>query len=133
MWHLRSITDFWHCSTEVRRAAVSPSAIPVSFTHLVYTIPLALSKRQGVNQWFYGSEAIRYAGEEEGILVENLLKLARDGEPVQIDGAPIDPVALLTLFLKRSLGLLSQVTNTERIGALMITCEELDLLSLIHI
>ena len=42
----------------------------------VYTIPLALSKRQGVNQWFYGSEAIRYAGEEEGILVENLLKLA---------------------------------------------------------
>ena len=36
------------------------------------------------------------------------------------------PVALLTLFLKRSLGLLSQVTNTERIGALMITCEELD-------
>ena len=92
----------------------------------VYTIPLALSKRQGVNQWFYGSEAIRYAGEEEGILVENLLKLARDGVPVQIDGAPIDPVALLTLFLKRSLGLLSQVTNTERIGALMITCEELD-------
>ena len=92
----------------------------------VYTIPLALSKRQGVNQWFYGSEAIRYAGEEEGILVENLLKLARDGEPVQIDGAPIDPVALLTLFLKRSLGLLSQVTNTERIRALMITCEELD-------
>ena len=92
----------------------------------VYTIPLALSKRQGVNQWFYGSEAIRYAGEEEGILVENLLKLARDGEPVQIDGAPIDPVALLTLFLKRSLGLLSQVTNAERIGALMITCEELD-------
>lgn len=96
----------------------------------VYTIPLALSKRQGVNQWFYGSEAIRYAGEEEGILVENLLKLARDGEPVQIDGAPIDPVALLTLFLKRSLGLLSQVTNTERIGALMITCEELDHLML---
>lgn len=48
----------------------------------VFTIPLALSKRQGVNQWFYGSEAVRYAQEEEGILVENLLKLARDGEPV---------------------------------------------------
>lgn len=92
----------------------------------VFTIPLALSKRQGVNQWFYGSEAVRYAQEEEGILVENLLKLARDGEPVQIDGTALDPVALLTLFLKRSLGLLSQVTNAEKIGALMITCEELD-------
>ncbi len=91
-----------------------------------YTIPLVLSKRQGVNQWFYGSEALRYAKEEEGILVENLLKLVRDGEPVQIDGTTLDPVALLTLFLKRSLGLLSQVTSTERIGALMFTCEELD-------
>lgn len=91
----------------------------------VYTIPLALSKRQGVNQWFYGSEAIRYAREEEGILVENIVKLALDGEPVQIDGNTLDPVALLTLFIKRSLGLLPQVTNTERIGAMMITCEEL--------
>lgn len=44
----------------------------------------------------------------------------------QIDGTALDPVALLTLFLKRSLGLLSQVTNAEKIGALMITCEELD-------
>ena len=92
----------------------------------VYTIPLALSKRQGVNQWFYGSEAIRYAEEEEGILVENIVKLARDGEPVQIDGTTLDPVALLTLFLKRSLGLLSQMTSAERIGGIMITCEELD-------
>ena len=32
----------------------------------VYTIPLVLSKRQGVNQWFYGSEALRHAEEEEG-------------------------------------------------------------------
>ena len=92
----------------------------------VYTIPLVLSKRQGVNQWFYGSEALRHAEEEEGILVEHLLKLAKDGEPVQIDGTTLDPVALLTLFLKRSLGMLSQMTSTERIGALMITCEELD-------
>ena len=92
----------------------------------VYTIPQALSKRQGVNQWFYGSEAVRYAQEEEGILIENLLKLAKDGEPVQVDGTTLDPVALLTLFMKRSLGLLSQVTGTERIGAMMITCEELD-------
>ena len=49
--------------------------------------------------------------------MEHLLKLAKDGEPVQIDGTTLDPVALLTLFLKRSLGMLSQMTSTERIGA----------------
>ena len=38
-----------------------------------YSIPTVLCKRSGVNQWFYGKEALRYAGEQDGVLVENLL------------------------------------------------------------
>lgn len=91
-----------------------------------YNIPTVLCKRSGVNQWFYGKEALRYGAEQQGILVDNLLALALDGEPVLIDGESLDPVALLTLFFKRSLGMLSQVASPEKIGALMITCEELD-------
>ena len=66
-----------------------------------YNIPTVLCKRNGVNQWFYGREAIRYAGEEQGILVENLLELALDGEPVVIEGESFDPSALLALFFKQ--------------------------------
>ncbi len=91
-----------------------------------YNIPTVLCKRSGVNQWFYGKEAIRYGEEQQGILVENLLELALDGEPVLIDGESFEPVALLALFFKRSLGLLSQVASSDRIEALMITCEVLD-------
>lgn len=91
-----------------------------------YSIPTALCKRAGVNQWFYGKDALRYAQEEQGILVENLLELALDGEPIIIEGENYDPVALLALFFKRSLGLLTQVASSERIGALMITCEMVD-------
>lgn len=92
----------------------------------IYSIPTVLCKRSGVNQWFYGKEAIRYAEESQGILVENLLALALDGEPVIIEGESFEPAALLTLFFKRSLGLLSQVGSPDKIGALMITCEILD-------
>lgn len=92
----------------------------------VYNIPTALCKRFGTNQWLYGREALKAAEQEEGILVENLLEMALDGEPVQIEGETYDPVALLTLFLKRSLGLLSGVGPVERIGALMFTCERMD-------
>ncbi len=92
----------------------------------MYNIPTALCKRPGVNQWFYGREALRNAAEEQGILVENLLELALDGEPVLIEEASYDPVSLLTLFFKRSLGLLAQAGTTEKLGALMITCEQLD-------
>lgn len=91
-----------------------------------YNIPTVLCKRPGVNQWFYGKEALRCAQEDEGILVENILQLALTGEPVQIEGITFDPTALLALFMKRSLGLLSQVSSPERITALMITCEKLD-------
>lgn len=91
-----------------------------------YNIPTVLCKREGVNQWFYGREALRYGAEQQGIQVENLLALALDGEPVLVDGESFDPVALLTLFFKRSLGMLSQVASPDKIEALMITCEVLD-------
>ncbi len=91
-----------------------------------YNIPAVLCKREGVNQWYYGKDALRYAGEHQGILVENLLGQALCGEPVVIEGESFDPVALLALFFKRSLGLLSQAAPTEKIGALMITCEMVD-------
>lgn len=92
----------------------------------VYNIPMVLCKRRGVNQWFYGKEALRNAAEQQGILVENLLDLALDGEPILIEDTSFDPVALLTLFFKRSLGMLSQVGTSEKLGALMITCEQLN-------
>lgn len=91
-----------------------------------YNVPTVLCKRMGVNQWFYGREALRYGAEQQGIQVDNLVNLALDGEPVLIEGESLDPVALLTLFFKRSLGMLSQVASPDKIGALMITCETLD-------
>lgn len=91
-----------------------------------FNIPAVLCKRAGTNQWFYGKEALRYAQENQGILVSNLFGQALDGEPVLIEGESFDPVALLALFFRRSLGLLNPVASLERIGALMITCEMVD-------
>ncbi len=93
-----------------------------------YDIPTLLCKRQGVNQWLYGKEAQRYAQEypEEGILVDGLFDMALSGEEVLIDGQCYNPVALLALFVKRSLGMLSGVAGSSKIAAIMITCQQLD-------
>ena len=91
-----------------------------------FNIPTALCKRSGVNQWFFGKEAFKYAQESQGVLVQNLLSLAVDGEPVTIEGTSFEPIALLTLFFKRSLGMLSQIGAADKISALMITCRQLD-------
>lgn len=93
-----------------------------------YNIPTVLCKKPGVNQWSYGKEALRWADMEAGILVENLFELAVVGEPVLIDGENFDPAALLTLFIKRSLSLLSMEINLSAdLAAIMFTVEKLNL------
>ncbi|MDE6891169.1 MAG: hypothetical protein K2P50_05160 [Lachnospiraceae bacterium] len=90
-----------------------------------YNIPAVLCKRSGVSQWYYGKEALKFAEEEEGIVVEHLLTLAERGEDVLVEGEVFDPVALLTLFIKRSLSLLSMRVPLNQIEAFMFTVEEL--------
>lgn len=91
-----------------------------------YNIPLVLCKRKEVGQWFFGKEALKFADEQEGILVEGLLSLAREGEPVDVGGTEFDPVALLTLFVKRSLSLLGLVASPDHLAGVMFTTDNLD-------
>ncbi len=91
-----------------------------------YHIPTVLCKRKGAGQWLYGKDALKNSKEEEGILVTDLLELARKGEMITIEEEPFDPIALLTLFIKRSLALLNFIVPAENIAALMFTVENLD-------
>ena len=91
-----------------------------------YNIPTMLCKREGVNQWFYGKDAVKNAGEEGMIPVEGLLSLARKGDKIELDGESFDPVALLTLYLKRSMTLMNFIAPIDKIGAIMFTVDVLD-------
>ena len=42
-----------------------------------YNIPVVLCRKKGVNQWLFGREAVKFAG--EGFKVEGLVGLARKG------------------------------------------------------
>lgn len=90
-----------------------------------YNIPTVLCKRSGINQWFYGKEALKNAKAGEGILVENLLTLAERGEEVIVEGESFDPAALLTLFVKRSLALLNMHISLNQIEVVMFTVRNL--------
>lgn len=91
-----------------------------------YNIPTMLCKRAGTNQWLYGKDAVKCAGDEDMIPVDGLLSLARKGEQVELDGESYDPVALLTLFLKRSLTLMNLIAPVDRIDAIMFTVDAPD-------
>lgn len=94
----------------------------------IYDIPTVLCKRAGVNQWLFGKEAVRFVQDnpDEGILVDGLVEKALSGEMVSVDEEEYHPIALLTLFMKRSLGMLSEVASLSQIAAIMVTTYQMD-------
>ncbi len=90
-----------------------------------YNIPTMLCKRKGTNQWYYGKDALKNE-QEGGSPLSGLLSLARKGEEVKVEEELFDPVALLTLFIKRTMTLMNFIAPVEKIDAIMFTVEELD-------
>ena len=91
-----------------------------------YNIPTMLCKRKGVNQWYYGKDAVKYADAEDMFPVDGILMAARKGDEIELDGEVFDPVALLTLFVKRSMALMNFIAPIEKMDAIMFTVDELD-------
>lgn len=92
----------------------------------VYDIPIVLCKRLGVNQWYYGKEALKQAKEGNGILVEGLLEKARKGVEIVVEEEEYNPVLLLSLFVKKSLAVLSTAVSMQKIAGFMFTTDLVD-------
>ncbi len=90
-----------------------------------YLIPTCLFKRHEVNQWYFGKEALRNRG-EDGFFIDNLLKRARTQDEILIGEDSFRPSALIALFIKRTLSMLSMVASTNRINSFMVTVDVLD-------
>lgn len=103
-----------------------PETLSVLAGAELYNIPTVLCKRKDVNQWYYGKEAVRHIDDGNAIPVYDLLSAARDGKPVKVLDSEYDPIALLTLFVKRSLSLLSMELSLDRVEAIMFTTKSLD-------
>lgn len=86
-----------------------------------YCIPLCLFKRSEVNQWFVGADAVRYSQADEGELIWQLWDRALIGEPVTVAGEQFDPISLLTLYVRRTLNILTNIVSKNSIAGIMFT------------
>lgn len=87
----------------------------------IFEIPTVLAKRKGVNQWYYGNEAVRLSSDPGFFPVDSLLSKACEGGNTLVDGNEYDSLSLLTLYIKRSLSVLSFFCSTNDITELRIT------------
>jgi len=106
--------SFWSSADE------APTTVSLTSGSEDYNIPACLFKRSDVNQWYFGKEAINFSEVEQGQLIKNLWEMALIGEQVKVVDSEFDPVALLALFIKRSLSLIKNI-KMEKIAGIMFT------------
>ena len=97
------------------------STVPGTFS---YRIPTALLKRREVNQWFAGKDAVKNK-DFDGYYIDKLVSLAKK-ETVKIGDEDFKPSALIALFMKRTLSLVSFSFPANKIVSFMVTVENLD-------
>lgn len=86
-----------------------------------FNIPLCLFKRNALNQWFLGREAFAAKEQEEGHFLDNLFMQALQQEETVIGKEVFETVALLALFIKRSLYLPGKECRLEKVAGIMFT------------
>lgn len=94
-----------------------------------YNIPTVLCRRHGADAagaWSIGTEALKDVSDKKGILVEDLVLLAKNNVSVKMEEEDIAADALLAVFIKKTLAFLSIHVRTEDIEAVAFTMRDMN-------
>lgn len=91
----------------------------------VYQIPMLLTKKKGIGQWFIGEEAGRLAISQGEEGVTRLLSCAMKQEKIFVDGERYPASELLCLYIKKLLLLAGSLGRNRKPDRLVICLEKL--------
>ncbi|MDR0964475.1 MAG: DUF5716 family protein [Clostridium sp.] len=120
-----SYSQISYCFLPTAQSESEPETLPGAIGSDRFLIPTVLCKMPGENRWTFGQDALRCAG-DGGILVDHLFESSLAGESTEIEDTPYDSIALLSLFVKRSLSLLQFAIPAVKISAILFTVRRLN-------
>lgn len=102
-----------------------------------YNIPTVLCRRTLEDEmknstqtvrglWAMGKEALQLYEQKQGVLVEDLLLLAKNGVKVQVGEEEFEAEELLEVFLRKCFGLISSYTRVEDVICIMFTLKDMN-------
>ena len=102
-----------------------------------YNIPTVLCRRTLEDEmknstqtvrglWAMGKEALQLYEQKHGVLVEDLLLLAKNGVKVQVGEEEFEAEELLEVFLRKCFGLISSYTRVEDVICIMFTLKDMN-------
>ena len=121
------ITDRYALVSFYKPNMEEPETISTVMGSEVFQIPLFLSKRRGMGQWFIGQEAKKQvqAGNSDG--VDMLLSRALHRDNVILDATEYPATELLLIFLRKILTLPGGYFGSSKFEKLVITVPVLDM------
>lgn len=111
-----------------------PDTVSLVMGEEQYNIPTLLCKKydaEGETAWLIGKEALKAAKEGQGVLVEDLLLLAKNNVSVKVgtDSLSEEELSaeyLLRIFVKKALAILSAYIVSEDIAAVAFTMKDIN-------
>lgn len=103
-----------------------PATVSMVAGSEVFLIPVQITKKKGIGQWFIGAEAERAAQEQQATVVDSLFSRAMNQEELLIDGERYFAEELLVLFLKKLFGYAGSLQGTKGPETVAISVEKLD-------
>jgi hypothetical protein len=101
-----------------------PETISLVVGEEQYNIPTVLrciKDSEGKAAWQAGRDAVKNSGEAQGILVDNLLKAARNNGSIKVGEEEFSPEFLLEIYIKKIMGILTGYVGTDDIAAISFT------------
>lgn len=89
-------------------------------------IPFVLAKRKGIEQWYYGEEAVKKVELQEALEVEQLYEKAVRKETLSLEDREYQAELLFQMYVKKTLGLLISYVPLEKISHCTFCVEQLE-------
>ncbi|MDE6052514.1 MAG: hypothetical protein K2G55_01850 [Lachnospiraceae bacterium] len=104
-----------------------PDTVSLVMGEEQYNIPTLLCRKndvEGESAWLIGKEALKAAKEGQGVLVEDLLRIAKNNVSVKVGADSLSAEYLLEIFVKKALAILYAYIVSEDIAAVAFTMKD---------
>jgi hypothetical protein len=94
---------------------------PVKVGSARSAFPTLLSRVPDTGEWYYGLEAEFFAGQKNGVLIDQLYDLCADGNSLFVDGKEYTGGELLAVFIRKALTMLGVTEPERQVDGIVIT------------
>lgn len=119
------IDDAYAVTSYFETGMKEPATVSMVAGSEVFQIPVQITKKRGIGQWFIGEEAARVANDQQVIVIDRLYTRALNREEILIEGERYPAEELLVLFLRKLIGYASGLQGMREPAGLAVSVDKL--------